>query len=518
MRFSLLITALLLPGLSALALASSENPSTTPPWFMLDPRQDGIEGTSTQRLRSHPKFPKALAQITVAVIDTGVDIHHSVFRGKLWTNSKEVKGTPGIDDDGNGVIDDVHGWNLLGNRSGENALYLTNSSVRLIKRLRAKPPNSLSISEQSDLNTALEDLAAYRAIAESQISSSKAGIDAIELLKAHGLTSESISGLDAIESNLPEVLSAKDQARSVFEQYLSSDILQALIRLPKLELDYHLNLDFDESVKIDEAGNNDVSEHDSGHGTGVAGTIVTIADAVRIMPIRAVPNGDERDIDIARAVRYAVDHGARIINMSFAKRISEDRNLVQDAFAYAASHDVLLVHGSGNSGMNLDRDSAQSFPSPKLNGNQRDPRLVNHWIEVGGSERIRGPSLIASSSNYGKLSVDIFAPSEKISAPSPGNQFEEFSGTSFAAPQVSGVAALLWARFPDAPASRIRDAILKSARKYPNLRVFAPPASDALNRTPFRDLSTTGGLLDAFEAMKWLIHEKRAHNGPHSGK
>ncbi len=474
---------------------------------MLNPHKDGVEGTSTLRLRKHLKFPKAVAPITVAVIDTGVDINHPAFNGKLWVNSRETNGAPGVDDDHNGIVDDIHGWNLLGKRSGENALYLTKSTVRVVKNLQSKDPLDLTPVEQTALKEALEDVTAFRATAENEYAKFKSGLDAITLLKSHGLTSESTSALQELNVDSPDVASAKIKAHSLFEQGMTSDFLMALMPFSKLELDYHLNLDFDETKAIDEAGNNDIVGPNASHGTCVAGVIATLADAVRIMPIRAVPVGDERDVDIARAIRYAVDHGARIINMSFAKRISEERELVQEALSYAAAHDVLLVHGSGNSGMNLDLPAVRSYPSPKLNGNQRDPRLANHWIEVGGSNRMHGENLIASSSNYGKLSVDIFAPSEKIQAPTLGNQIEEVGGTSLAAPQVTGVAALLWSRFPNAPASKIRNAILKSARRYPELGVV-PPAADSSKLVPLESLSATGGLLDAYEAMKHLIREQ----------
>ena len=192
-------------------------------------------------------------------------------------------------------------------------------------------------------------------------------------------------------------------------------------------------------------GNKDIMASTPFHGTHCSGIIGAvrdngigvdgIADNVRIMMVRAVPDGDEHDKDIANAIRYAVDNGAQIISMSFGKDFSPQKQWVDDAVRYAQSKGVLMVHAAGNDAANI--DSADNFPNPTfIDGNGR----ATTWITVGASGDPKLGGITASFSNYGKKEVDVFAPGVQIYSTIPtGNNYGTASGTSMACPVVCGI-------------------------------------------------------------------------------
>jgi len=261
---------------------------------------------------------------------------------------------------------------------------------------------------------------------------------------------------------------------------------------------------------VNARGSADVTGPDAGHGTHVAGIIgaernpanamMGIAPNVRLMALRAVPDGDERDEDVARAIRYAVDHGAQIVNMSFGKAFSPNKAAVDSAVRYAQSKGVLLVHAAGNDGEN--NDVVPSFPTPALSNGTR----ATLWLEVGASSW-KGTSRLATAfSNYGQQQVDLFAPGEDILSTVPGGGVKREDGTSMAAPVVSGVAALLLAYFPTLTPADVRDIIVQSVRTFPGLTV-ALPGSEG-QQVPFASLSRTGGLVDAYAAVKLALQRE----------
>jgi cell wall-associated protease len=252
-------------------------------------------------------------------------------------------------------------------------------------------------------------------------------------------------------------------------------------------------------------GNNNVKGPDPEHGTHVAGIVAAdrangvgiagIADNVRIMPIRAIPNGDERDKDVANAIRYAVDNGARIINMSFGKSLSPDKVIVDEAVAYAEQKGVLLIHGAGNE--KQDNDKSGNYPS-RYYANGKEAR---NWLEVGATASGSGKDFVANFSNYGKKTVDVFAPGVDLYSTIPGDRYKEQSGTSFAAPVVTGIAALLWSYFPDLTAAQVVDIISSSTRKFDRLKVNRPGGGEV----EFPELSRTGGLVNAYMAVSLAL-------------
>src|SRR5690606_348782 len=279
------------------------------------------------------------------------------------------------------------------------------------------------------------------------------------------------------------------------------------------QLQYHLNEQFysrdtvgDNYSNVNERfyGNSDVSGPDALHGTHVAGIIGAsrnnrkgikgIADNVEIISVRCVPNGDERDKDVANSIRYAVDMGAKIINMSFGKSYSTDKKVVDEAVKYAMSKDVLLVHAAGNDNKNLEKES--NFP----NKYYEDGGLAEAWLEVGASAWKADSTLKASFSNYGKTKVDVFAPGYGINSTVPGSKYEEQSGTSMAAPVVSGVAGIIRSYYPELSAVQVKEIIMKSCVPF-NGEVIVEEGTKTL-KFPFRDLSVTGGIVNVYEALK----------------
>jgi subtilisin family serine protease len=288
----------------------------------------------------------------------------------------------------------------------------------------------------------------------------------------------------------------------------------------KTAMDYGYNPDFDSRSIVGDNyavlqekgyGNSDVKGTVPVHGTHVAGIIAAnrkndigikgISDNVKIMALRAVPNGDERDKDIANAIRYAVDNGAHIVNMSFGKDYSPQKEYVDQAVKYAEQKNVLLIHAAGND--NDDNDSKPSYP----NRFYKDGKEAKNWIEVGASSWGADESLTAEFSNYGKKTVDFFAPGVEIYSTTPNNTYKEQNGTSMASPAVTGVAALLMSYFPDLTAVQVKDILRESTRKFDNLNVLKPGSTT--EKVNLKELSISGGLVNAYEAVKMaLTYEK----------
>ncbi len=491
-------------------------------WSTLDPVLDQIEGTSTEKTYLDPRFPKAGKEIIVAVIDSGVDISHEDLQGKIWTNTKEIPGN-GIDDDHNGFVDDVHGWNFIGNKDGTNieanTLEVTREVARLtkknkIKKLRGAEAlyfKKISAQYTAEVADTKDTLKFYQDI-----------ILAINLLKANGLKEETVAGISEVTASSPEINDAKVLAMRIFNKGYDSKDIQGWIEDSNGKLNFGYNLNFDCSKVIgDHAnvlnevgyGNNDVTGGDPMHGTHVAGIIAANrdnqlgilgqADSVKIMSIRTVPNGDERDKDVANAIVYAVKNGATVINMSFGKEYSPNKAYVDKAVAYAEKHGVLLIHAAGNDGKNTE-SAANNYPNKRLFSNKATSHEASNWIEVGASYKTKNANLPANFSNWGKTSVDLFAPGMAINSTIPGNRYHELQGTSMASPEVAGVAALLLGHFPNKSSKNILDAIMSSTNQYPGLIVNLPGTKGA-EQASFSHLSKTGGTINTFNAMEMLL-------------
>jgi subtilisin family serine protease len=517
-------------------------------WFNLNPEEDFREGESINRLyRELSSFKPlhTLTPITVAVIDSGVDISHEDLKNNLWKNAGELgldenghdKATNGIDDDNNGYIDDVYGWNFIGgyDQSGKpvHISAETLEKTRLLRKFTQKLNVGEKLSEEENLlyTNLKSEIENERTQAQEDLNSLNSGLLDIEKnyppLEVYFKKSVELltrADLVSLESTNEEILKARDQILSIFDGlgFPSVFKIKQFIEINQDTLNYSLNVDFDprSSIVKDNPddfndihyGNNDVSGVENDHGTHVAGIIAAqrsndigikgVASHARIMSLRAIPNGDERDKDIALSIRYAANMGARIINMSFGKQYSPDREKVQQAIEYAEQKGVLFIHAAGNEAKNLDLYKNQNFPTPlKIKNSEK----ISAWIEVGASSGTKGLALPAIFSNYGQTSVDIFAPGVRIESCVPGNKYAVFSGTSMASPALAGVAALLWSIKPELTAIEVRDLILNKGRSYEDLVVKKPSQIGPLAQVLFSELSITGKIVDAFESFKELI-------------
>jgi cell wall-associated protease len=503
-------------GESIFATASAEQKDQ---WALLDPTDDHVEGTSTNTLYKNNKISPDKNEIVVAVIDTGVDIHHEDLKGHIWLNLPEFVGKLGVDDDNDGYIDDIYGWNFLGNQDGTDVGASTLEVTRIYKSLSAEvmAGQSLNATDTALLAQVTEEYDQGLSEAQTKYALFQSYSAALTLLKANGLKTETLVGLSAVTSSDPSVLQAKQIAKIIFAaNKTSSEVNQALVYF-KTEIDFNYSLTFDSSqiVKDNPAvmndigyGNGDVIGPDATHGTHVAGIIAANrqnnigidgqGSNVKIMSLRVVPNGDERDKDVANAIHFAVDHGARIINMSFGKNFSPNKDYVDTAMKYAESMGVLIVHAAGNDGQ--DTSVQPHFPTRQISVSPGVTRDIETWIEVGASDRTRGANLPASFSNYGKTTVDVFAPGVDIVSTVPGNQYASLSGTSMAAPEVTGVAAILMEAYPNSTADEVKTSILSSTNQYAGLSCNQPgqPASTVA----FSDLSISGGTVNANQALQ----------------
>lgn len=509
---------------ATLTLASIAQPQTG--WMLMDAEKDGIHGISEQKAYQMLANRKP-RKVVVAVIDSGVDIDHEDLKDIIWKNPGEIPGN-GIDDDKNGYIDDVHGWNFIGGKNGshvnQDSYEITRIYARLKKKFDGKSADQIGKKEKVEF-------ALYEKIKkeiEEKVANYTTEMLSIQYLydSFNDTRDYIIKNFDIIELN-PTTLSAlkiEDEKMNSSVQTLNLIMLMTgsenFDQLMK-ELDgalsyyndainYGYNVEFDPRHIVGDDynnsserfyGNNDVKGPDPSHGTHVAGIIAAkrnngigmdgIADNVEIMVLRVVPNGDERDKDVANGIRYAADNGALVINMSFGKKYVHDKKVVDDAIKYAESKGVLLIHAGGNESEDIDIENF--YPSRKFLKGQ-----AKNWIEVGALNWRQAPDLAGSFSNYGKKNLDLFAPGVDIYSTYPGSTYEFQQGTSMAAPVVSGVAAVLFSYFPELNASDIKKALLESVHKFENIQVTRPGGEDMM---PFNMLCRTGGAVNLFNAV-----------------
>ncbi len=515
--------------LSVLFLLSGKTLAQDSPaenWFNQDAQENKANGVSTEKAYDYLKG-RASKTVVVAVIDSGIDVDHEDLKDVVWTNNGEIAGN-GIDDDNNGFIDDIHGWNFIGSKDGTNVGPDTYEVTREYIRLLPKYKNK-KVSKKADYLYWVKIRDAYLADAEK----AQAQYGFYDSLRSSILRYNKLltAYLDVEKLTVEELSKVSSEDKIV--QSATGFMANLLPRIGDMPLEevaeslddavehygnqanYAYNLEFDtrkivgdDPTNLKEVGygNNDVkgTDTDNFHGTHVSGIIGAsrgngigidgVAKNVQIMAIRAVPDGDERDKDVANAIRYAVNNGAQIVNMSFGKAFSPNKPYVDEAIKYAESKGVLLVHAAGNSGKNTDVEN--NYPTKYLG----KKKVAANWIEVGASAWGEGDQLAASFSNYGKLNVDLFAPGVQIYSTAPGNEYKNAQGTSMASPVTTGVAALLLSYFPELSATELKDIMMKSVRTFDGLMVTKPGTKDEM--VDFTDLSASGGIVNAYEAVK----------------
>ena len=513
------------------AVFSQNSQSALPKnWYLQDKDSSGIYGISLDKAYGFVKAKKIKSkQVLVAVIDSGIDTLHEDLKPVMWTNPKEIPAN-GIDDDKNGYIDDVHGWNFIGGKDGRNVKKDSYEAARVYNKLKLKY-GSL-VPDESSLDSANKaDLELYKKAQQKIIGDvNPAEIAFMKKLLPGFLKGDSVIAKDLgkTEYNCTDLekYTAVDADARKTKAFLiqlckgngSDEITNKQImdefdgQIRKADAgnnapkEYRKEIVQDNEADINDRfyGNNDIMASTPFHGTHCAGIIAAardnkkgidgIADNVRIMMIRAVPDGDEHDKDIALAIRYAVDNGAQVVSMSFGKDFSPEKAWVDEAVQYAEKKGVLLVHAAGNDSKNI--DSADNFPNAVYSNKKGK---ATNWITVGASGDPKNGGVTAKFSNYGKKEVDVFAPGVQIYSTIPGgNTYGNASGTSMACPVVAGTAAFILGYYPALTAKQLKYVIEKSVRPVTE-EVNIPGTEDKISLS---ELSTTGGLLDAYSAIK----------------
>jgi cell wall-associated protease len=486
-------------------------------WSHLDLVKDTIAGMSVDKAYAELLQGKTGVKVIVGIVDSGVDIEHEDLKGMIWTNPKEIPGN-GIDDDKNGFIDDVHGWNFLGNAVHENL-----EMTRVVKK--------------GDDGSAVykEALAQYNDRYDKALKD-KQQVDFLldvhnTIKKELNKSTYKIEDLSKITSADPKVLQSKKIMTQIFTNagptFDPEAELEDYRKQVYDQLDYNLNKEFDgrkivgdnpEDIKNNHYGNNVVfgpDKEEALHGTHVAGIIAQvrgnnlggdgIANNVEILTVRAVPDGDEYDKDIALAIRYAVDNGAKVINGSFGKSFSPHKQWVYDALKYAAKKDVLIVHAAGNDGYNIDETKNINYPN---DSEDNVKEFTDNVITIGAINKTYGENVVAPFSNFGKINVDVFAPGEEIYATVPNNKYKYLQGTSMAAPNAAGVAALIRSYYPKLKASQVKQILMNSGVALPSKVVLGEnPNPDAEPvAVSSAESSKTAKMVNAYNAL--LMAEK----------
>ncbi len=475
-------------------------------WSDLDLKSDSIPGMSVDKSYSELVKNKKGTKIIVGVVDSGLDIDHEDLKGKIWTNTKEIPGN-NIDDDKNGYIDDVHGWNFLGEATDEN-LELT----RIVKK--GDDGSETYKSAKAELDKKLAEMNQQKPQVDLI---SKADKDIKAYLKKDKYTLDDLKAITTTDADLSKskmIMSRiASQAGEGFQEEINSyvDYIYG-------QLNYNLNVNYSgrkvgdnpDDMKETHYGNGNVKGpdvEDALHGTHVAGIIAQIrgngiggdgvvADNVEILAVRAVPNGDEYDKDIALAIRYAVDNGAKVINGSFGKDYSPHKEWVWDAIKYAASKDVLIVHAAGNDSKSVDTEP--NFPTDEVNGKE----ISDNLLTIGALNNTYGKDLVAEFSNYGAKNVDVFAPGVEIYATVPNNKYKYEQGTSMASPNAAGVAALIRSYYPKLSASQVKHILMDSGTP-----ISETVSVDAIKKEiPFSSACVSGKIVNAYNAL--LMAEK----------
>ncbi|PWG79876.1 S8 family peptidase [Pararcticibacter amylolyticus] len=539
-------------------------------WQNLDLIQDGVFGVSTEKAYNELLKGKKGKTVVVAVIDGGVDTQHEDLKSVMWTNAKETPGNK-ADDDKNGYVDDVHGWNFLGSPT-YSVRYDNMEVVRLLRKYQDKyaavlNTTPLSRDERKEFNLYKKMVTDYM----GKLENARVGFENVSILRKSldtivtriGKETPTLQDFDnyktrgEIESKVIKIV--KPELRKDPDYKKFREDIEDAYKSYYGQINYNLNMDFDPRDSIGDHynngaerfyGNSDVQGPDADHGTHVAGIIAAdrhnnkgvkgVAENVKIMAVRAVPDGDERDKDVANAIRYAVDNGAKVINMSFGKSYSWDKALVDSAVRYAASKDVLLVHAAGNDSKNTDVEN--NFPTriyadtldanywgsnqrmsvvsrgarpmgPGMSGMGSNASLkierdtlkftkpqAQNWIEVGASGWKNDDDLVAEFSNFGKRSVDVFAPGVKINSTIPGSKYKENDGTSMASPVVAGIAALVRSYYPSLTAVQVKDVIMKSVTMVEQ-KVKIREEGES-KKVKLSDICISGGVVNAYNALK----------------
>jgi subtilisin family serine protease len=557
MKKVFITAALLAASLSINAQSSVVAPTKSDfnQWHMLD-EADGSLGVSAIRSYNELLKGKKGTPVVVAIIDSGTETFHEDLRDKIWVNTDEVPDN-GKDDDKNGYIDDVHGWSFIGGPGGD----VSTDNLEFTRIFREKKAKFGSVTDASQVAKAdkadYEQYLRMKTQYDRRMEEAQGGLMQIAMVEQFatgakdavrqflGKDTYTVEEVAAIQTDDEFLAAAKGFVIMSLTEDIDAQIAEGR-NYYQTQTDFQLNLDFDPRSMVGDNyndineriyGNNHIDGPEAEHGTHVGGIVGAawngkgmdgICENAELMVIRCVPNGDERDKDVANAIRYAADNGARIINMSFGKSYSPGKEAVDAAAKYAESKGVLLIHAAGNDAKNI--DVQPNFPTD----NYTNGGVCNTWLEIGASGP-RPESLMADFSNYGKKSVDVFSPGVDIYSTVPGGGYKDNSGTSMAAPVASGVAATIMSFYPHLSATDVKAIMMKSATDYRKVKIertverkaigkfFArvfiskkknetseiAPRTYKTKSVRFGDMSVTGGVINLYEALKMAEEWKK---------
>jgi len=516
------ITVLSICGFTLCGSAFAQQPD----WQNKDLEKDTVFGISTEKAYSELLKGKKAKPVIVAVMDSGIDTLQEDLKGALWVNPGEIPGN-GKDDDHNGYADDLHGWDFIGGAKGD----VNYDNLEITRLIRQQNSFYDSLAYTAVPAQDLKGYQEYRKMKKNydgQLEEASATVDNINeinkaldtMLRKMGTTKPGLADIQNYTAGGPEeekvkrLLTGQLAANPDYDAF--KKLLSDTYEHYKILVDYQLNQDFDPRNMVGDDynnsnqrnyGNNDVYGPHALHGTHVAGIIGAvrnneigmngIADHVQLMSVRVVPEGDERDKDVANGIRYAVDNGAKIINMSFGKPYSRDKKAVDEAVKYAMSKDVLIIHAAGNDGKNIDNPDNAFVPAKYYQDNSGEAAA---WINVGASGPKDDSTLVASFSDYGKVNVDVFAPGVRIYSTIPDNKYAYENGTSMAAPVVTGLAALIREYYPKLTAVQVKDIIMRSVVK-PAHQVMVKE-NGLIKDVWLSDICVSGGVVNAYNALK----------------
>lgn len=488
-------------------------------WFAMDLKTDGYYGISLNQAYQFLQGKKS-KPVVVAIIDSGCDTLQQDLKSVLWVNPKKDKYFPG----------DVHGWDFLGGPGRKCDYNETEEEIRQYFKLKDKyasltettAPNKkeyafwLEVKAQYDSTTtkARTELQQLTPIMNALVETSGYIRHMLNLKDDQTFTRADVEHIEAKNDTVSQI---KELWLIAFSEEVSTATNVKALKgmseyLDKLNNEVSPDLEARKRIVGDDPdilhdkpyGNNVLKFEDASHGTQVAGLVGAVrgngygidgvADNVRLMIIKAVPNGDEYDKDVTNAIHFAVDHGARVINMSFGKKISPHKAWVDEAFKYAAAHDVLLVQAAGNESQ--DMDAKPEFPNDQFLDGTKD---ADNVVDVGASGMKPDTALAADFSNYGKQNVDIFAPGVKITSTTMDAETSTDDGTSFSSPIVTGIAALIREYYPKLSAKQVKQAIMGSATPITDVKVYKPGTRELVS---FDTLCKTGGIVNAYRALQ----------------
>jgi len=496
-------------------------------WQNLDLKKDSVFGMSTEKAYDELLKGKPHQTVLVAVIDGGVDINHEDLKQVIWNNPGEKAGNH-VDGDKNGYVEDLHGWDFIGSAKGD--VHFDN--MEQTRQVRDYMVKYSKVDTNALTGKDLEDFNRFK----------KMRNDLTDKIKKADHTYGIITRVNEILDGMVKRMAVTDPGVEDFKNYVPQDKAESYVKkvlvehlggyknladFRKNEIDeglkhygeqlaFHYNVNFTSRDTVGDNyadsgehfyGNNDVTGPDADHGTHVSGIIGAVRDNnigvkgvandVAIMSVRTVPNGDERDKDVANAIRYAAGNGAKVINMSFGKSYSYDKKAVDEAVKFAMSKDVLIVHAAGND--NKNKDVEPNYPNRTYADGSGTAQA---WIEVGASGPTDDKTLKASFSNYGKNTVDVFAPGVKINSTTPNSTYALHDGTSMAAPAVTGLAALIRSYYPKLTALQVKEIIIKSVVKVDHKVAVKDAEGDGEHRMSFDEFCSSGGIVNAYNALK----------------